>query len=311
MHTIRVKLIWLRSKLNLARFLLRESVMARLGDRRQLRILFSRCYDTWDPQIRQGFVHSRHQIFFGDLETEPLQNYDLVVPLSVRATLVLNALPDATTNSLLPLPSNKCIFLCDDKYLLNTTLIELGFGEYIPRLLKDPAPPFILKKRIAENSVDCHIVRSAADKLRLAPMIDSDEYFCQELAQGQSEYATHVLFRDGRIVTEVTVEYVSEHSDFIKGSESFIARNITRCPCTQPLERILAAIGYQGICCANYKMVEGRLQLIEINPRFGGSLGPLFFSFIRHLTHQPQPRGQRLAASVPADQVAGTAPAGR
>jgi predicted ATP-grasp superfamily ATP-dependent carboligase len=33
----------------------------------------------------------------------------------------------------------------------------------------------------------------------------------------------------------------------------------------------------------NYKVVRGLPYILEINPRFGGSLTPYFFSFIRHL----------------------------
>jgi len=30
-------------------------------------------------------------------------------------------------------------------------------------------------------------------------------------------------------------------------------------------------------------VMRGRPYILEINPRFGGTLGPYFFSFIRHL----------------------------
>ena len=35
---------------------------------------------------------------------------------------------------------------------------------------------------------------------------------------------------------------------------------------------ILDAMGYEGTCCFNYKLEDGALRLLEVNPRFGGSL---------------------------------------
>ncbi|MGH8049795.1 MAG: hypothetical protein ACREPB_03945, partial [Arenimonas sp.] len=36
-------------------------------------------------------------------------------------------------------------------------------------------------------------------------------------------------------------------------------------------------------CCFNYKVRDGQAMILEINPRFGGSLCQYFISFIRHL----------------------------
>ena len=53
-------------------------------------------------------------------------------------------------------------------------------------------------------------------------------------------------------------------------------------------------------CCIHYKGAKVRLFLLEINPRFGGSLAPYFFSFVReeqtrtHVSHG-MPRRSRFA----------------
>lgn len=48
-------------------------------------------------------------------------------------------------------------------------------------------------------------------------------------------------------------------------------------------DRLLDTLGFEGLCCINYKLNNGRPLLLEINPRFGGSLGEYFFAFLRHL----------------------------
>ena len=69
----------------------------------------------------------------------------------------------------------------------------------------------------------------------------------------------------------------------IKGQDAWLYRAIRRCPYLTLFSNILNSIGFQGLCCVNYKVERGRPYILEINPRFGGSLTPYFFSFIRHL----------------------------
>jgi predicted ATP-grasp superfamily ATP-dependent carboligase len=213
----------------------------------------------------------------------------------------------------LPMPSADCVRLCDDKLLLNRRLIELGFGEHVPALLAAPSqqrPPFILKRRVAENSDDCHLVMDAQAQQRLAPLIASDDYFCQQIADGRSEYATHAVVRGGRIVAEISIEYIAQRDTFIKASEPFVTDHLTHSPCLALIERMLAAIGFEGLCCLNYKIGrDGQMQLIEINPRFGGSLAPLFFALLRRLRLAGEKRSFKPYQAVNA--AAGTSPAGR
>ena len=43
-------------------------------------------------------------------------------------------------------------------------------------------------------------------------------------------------------------------------------------PAMGPCAAILDALAYEGTCCFNYKLEGGRPMLLELNPRFGGSL---------------------------------------
>ena len=42
-------------------------------------------------------------------------------------------------------------------------------------------------------------------------------------------------------------------------------------------------VGFEGLCCVNYKYRDGIPKILEINPRMGGSLARFFFSFLRRL----------------------------
>jgi hypothetical protein len=308
MNSIAALALRLRSKIKLEGYLLKEALLVGQRSPEGMDILFSH-HVGWEARIAESFRGTPHRVRFGDLQHEDLDAFDLVVPLSVPDVLHVGACDPVRSTALLPMPSAASVRLCDDKLALNRRLIELGFGDHVPALLDAPAPPFILKRRIAENSDDCHLVLDDATRQRLAPLIASDEFFCQQIAGGCSEYATHLVFRDGRIVTELSIEYIARHDTFIKATEPFVTDDLTHSPCPALITRMLSAIGFEGLCCLNYKIDrDGRMQLIEINPRFGGSLAPLFFGFVRKL-HRAEVR--RLTPSPATGSPARTLTAGR
>jgi hypothetical protein len=270
------------SRITRSSFLWRERVLSRLFGEQALRILFSK-QDGWEPAIRGGFRHTRHQLEFGTLADRDFSLYDLVVPLSVPDTLLLASHRHALAHNPIPVPDARSVHLCNDKYLLNRALIAHGFGQFVPPMFERPVPPFVLKARVAENCEHCYIVEDARTQALHRELIASDEYFCQQVVPGTSEFAAHILVAGGRVAAQTTIEYVADREVFIKMGTTFLTRRIVRCAFTPLFERMLAAIGYEGLCCVNYKVVQGRPMLLEINPRFGGSLAPLFFAFIRHL----------------------------
>jgi len=272
----------LHSRFTRERFLRKERLLSRLWSREPLRILFSP-QEAWEPVIRAGFAHTRHSLEFASLSGRDFSRYDLVVPLSVPDTLVLSAQRHALAHTLIPIPDARSVHLCNDKYLLNRELGERGFSQFVPAMLDRPVVPFMLKARVAENSERCYIVHDAQTRAMHEHLIGSPDYFCQQLVMGRSEFAAHVLLAGGRVVTETTIEYVADRDAFIKMGATFHGRKIVRCAFTPLFERMLVAIGFEGLCCINYKVVDGRPMVLEINPRFGGSLSPLFFAFIRHL----------------------------
>lgn len=283
------------SRITRTSFLWKERVLSRLCGEQQLRILFSK-QDGWEPAIRRGFRHTRHRLEFGALADRDFSRYDLVVPLSVPDTLLLASHRHALAHNPIPVPDARSVHLCNDKVLLNRELIAHGFSEFVPPMLEQPAPPFVLKARVAENCERCYLVQDAQTMEKHRQLIGNDEYFCQQLVPGASEFAAHMLVAGGRVVTETTIEYVADREVFIKVGTTFLTRKIVRCAFTPLFERMLAAIGFEGLCCVNYKVVDGRPMLLEINPRFGGSLAPLFFAFIRHL-----PTARRSAAAAAND----------
>jgi hypothetical protein len=254
-----------------------------MGRSRPLRILFT-THTGIETALRETFAGSQHWIVFGDLTKLNVSDFDLIVPLTVPAVLELAALGRRAAHNLLPVPSAEVVQLCDDKLRLNRRLIDAGFARHVPDMLTEPRLPCFIKKRVADSSVECYLVEDEEHLRRLAHLASNPAYFCQAVAQGDTEYATHLIFDGTRIVCEITVEYVSQRRAFIKGRESFLTTDVRQCHDPRLFENMLRSIDFRGLCCINYKAVDGEVQILEINPRFGNSLASWFFAMVRHLT---------------------------
>lgn len=252
---------------------------SRLFSRRKLTILFSK-HDGLEPKIREGFRFTRHKITFAELSPENIKSHDLVVPLLTRDLIYLNEVGHLIVDNPLPVPSADSIALCEDKYLFNQAMISKGYAGFIPRMSGALTYPYILKKRIDDSSKHSYIISNSDQEQIFRDAISSPEYFCQEIIPGPREYATHILFINRNIANSINVEYVFDKDVPIKGKDNAIYTRICRCPFLEDFSSILAMLDFEGLCCFNYKVVGQRCFILEINPRFGGSLALFFFSFL-------------------------------
>jgi hypothetical protein len=281
-------------------YLQRERAWAHFTNPRPLSILVSNHYEAWQDAIRGGFAGSPHAISFGALDDAALETFDLIVPLSLADARFLRTQRESVRARAVATPSDSLSALCHDKPRLNQWLIDAGLGRHVPAMGQAVPPPFVCKPVHGENSRDCHLVPDADAYERLRDVVDRPGMFRQAAVRGRVEYATHFLARTGRIERSLTVAYHHEADVYIKGrhpadatgEERASERSITACPDPDALGAIVGALAYDGLGCANYKVAGGCLQLLEINPRFGGSLAPYFFSFLRSL---PQGRDAREA----------------
>jgi predicted ATP-grasp superfamily ATP-dependent carboligase len=259
-----------------------EAFLAIFFPKPKLRILFSAKAER-EHAIRKSFSLLHHQIEFKDFTPENIKKNDLIVPLNMKDLRELIKVPELVKNNPIPIPSLESVDICDDKYLFYTTLTVKGFEYLMPKVGKGLSLPYMAKKKVADSGNNCYAITSPEKEKEFECQINDPDYFCQEIVQGTREYATHILFKDHKVVCSINVKYVFANGTFVKGKDKFICTKIEKCPHLETFAAIMDAIGFEGLCCFNYKEVDGKPYVFEINPRFGGSLSGFFFSFIRKL----------------------------
>jgi predicted ATP-grasp superfamily ATP-dependent carboligase len=260
----------------------KETIRLILVPGKKRKILFS-IKPVWEKSIRSGFMFTRHKIEFNEFTPENIKNSDLVVPLTISDLELLNKDRSMVKDNAIPIPQLEAIWVCDDKFRFYMALKENGFEETLPKVGTNLPYPYILKGKWGEYGTNCYIITDAEKEKQYIDLINNKDFFCQEIVQGKKEYATHILFKDNKIQASLNVKYTWPGNVAIKGKDKFISRTIVKCPYLELFTAMLKSINFEGICCVNYKVSGDKPFIFEINPRFGGSLGPYFSSFIRHV----------------------------
>jgi carbamoylphosphate synthase large subunit len=204
--------------------------------------------------------------------------------LTIDDILYLNTQHYKILNNAIPIPKKESVLLCDDKDAFNNFLISNGFSDYIPTTGLKLRFPYILKKKVDVWGANSFIIDNKNKELEFEDKINNiSEYFTQELILGKTEYATHILFKGNRIVYSLNVKYTFANEMPIKGKDKPLFMTIIGSYYLDLFSTILELINFEGLCCFNYKIVDGKPLIFEINPRFGGSLCPFFFIFLDHI----------------------------
>jgi len=298
------KLKYLSSVAYKALFVGFETLRSILSSKPKMNILIS-VNKNWEQgihkgfygAIRRGFYGSGHKVTFAVLTEENIKNSDLVVPLNITDLKYLNRHRYLVADNPIPIPSLRAVNICDDKYLFYQTMQEKGFGKYLPKISNNLPYPYILKKSVSENSDDCFVITGQETESKYKALFGKPGYFRQQMVEGTTEYATHILYKNGKIISSINIKYLFDDSTPVKGKTKSILREVCKCPYLDIFADILTAIEFEGICCFNYKIMDRVPYVLEINPRFGGSLSRYFFSFVRRLD-RPVAKQSGIIASV-------------
>jgi len=228
-------------------------------------------FENWEQDIRKN-LDARYTASFVDLSQIRLQEFDAVIPLQLHHYAPLLRYPTLRGVKFFH-PPPQVVALCDDKLRLAEFLIAEGFAQHVPRLRCSGASyPYVWKKRHGWWGMHCHIVNQPEQEHGLD--LADPEWFAQDFVPGEVEYATHILRVNGEIRYASTFVHRMATSSYVNGAQDTPLRSnmFHGCQYLNLFSDILERLNFEGTACIDYKVVDGRPVLFEINPRFGGSL---------------------------------------
>jgi len=237
------------------------------------KVLFSDRH-TSNLHVRLQIDHSRYIPYFASFQVVDLDDYDILIPQTMPDIFFLRENKPELHGKKCFIPCMHAINLCDDKLNFYHFMMDHGYGEMVPQIGGDLPFPYILKKRIDAFGTLSRIINSSAEEKVFKKYISSDDYFRQECISDPDEYSTHILMVGGKVVYHRTLRFRFDKSLFVKGIGCKPTSRGSEVPSNHisVFEEILAKIEFEGICCYDYKLVNGLPKVFEINPRYGGSL---------------------------------------
>lgn len=228
----------------------------------------------WHTVIRNRIDPLDFRPSYGPLKAATAEDCAAIVPLSLadQARIALN--PSWQHKAILP--SNDVVMLCDDKRRFDEALTPLGFSALRPGL-PQISYPYVAKASHSCSGADTFIIRSREEKQGLRAFLQRKDVFYQRYLPDTREYAAHFLIRQGRVHFQTTVCHEMPGLHLVKGMASangipMRSRNIGQDPYRLEWTKLLLAIGYEGAACIDYKVIDGRPKIMELNPRLGFSL---------------------------------------
>lgn len=169
-----------------------------------------------------------------------------------------------------------------------------GLGIRTPKELTAPRFPMIVKLNVSENTQlkpaeRYRIIRSEEDLAAAAPFMaqHADNLIMQEYVDGSSAGVSMLLDEESNLVDFIVHERLLEYP--VSGGPSAACRSIVNAQLAHAAYRLLRALNWRGIAMVEFKGDA----LIEINPRFWGSMPLLFVAksdffknYIRILQHR-------------------------
>lgn len=234
-------------------------------------VLFSSKED-WEWSIRKRVIG--YVPFFYEFDKINLNNFDVIVPLTLHAQRYINSHPKSFTKQLYICPSDYCIELCNDKVMFHNYLAKNGFQQFTPIINEKFSYPYIIKKRIGAWGEGISIITDTKSEMEHISEIESEEYFTQQYIKGQDEYTAHIIIAAKRIVFFRALKFTFQDEYFVKGKDfnPTSVEEVNHDNFKPIFEEILLSINYQGICCFNYKITTNGLKIFEVNPRYGASM---------------------------------------
>lgn len=180
-----------------------------------------------------------------------------------------------------------------DKQRFYEKMLAHGFGQYVPQYyqnIDDVKYPCMVKIKSGGAGRGTFIAYDRDDLKKL-----EDNMIMSEYLPSQTEYATSIFLKDGKIIKHFTFSKTSKNEVYILQNEKDEDIKITPCdtPFLDLFEKIVQVLSNEETycqCSINFKIEEGIPKIFEINPRIGYTLAgfpeqfkEMMYSYIKEL----------------------------
>lgn len=206
---------------------------------------------------------------------EVFKNYkkSVLIPLSVDDNL------NHPKGCLTLVSSPETINVFNNKELFYELLSSNGLEEYFPKTINitsdTPEFPFIMKRLDLYGGVGIALIW---DQQRYEWALNNhrfkgQRYIVQEYIEGEVEYVTQVMCKDGDILWNATFESaVPQDSKVTMGAFKDPKLVNMDLEVIKVFRKIFKLANYSGPANVNFKIRNGKPVIFESNPRFGGSM---------------------------------------
>jgi hypothetical protein len=176
-------------------------------------------------------------------------------------------------------PGRAALEALGDKSRFAAYVRREGLGDYTPRVyasLAEAEFPCVLKRTDASASYGIRIASSAteAEAMLESPTYRGHDVVLQAAVEGDREYCTYCVCKNGRVLWTRTFVNVLATPLTIRTEDNVLSQSLLPTPAriVDQIEAVLAPLAYSGPCNIDYKLVDDRMRIHEINPRLGGTL---------------------------------------
>lgn len=175
------------------------------------------------------------------------------------------------------LPSRQALLTLADKQRFADFVAASGLRTFAPRTYAPGAEifPLILKRTNLSATYGVALIRSRAEltqRLGEAPWL-GHPVILQEYVAAMSDGVTHAVCVEGRFAWHCSYSYRTQPGELLKPRVAVPAPDQLREVDLAILGRFTRAVSFNGPVSFDYRRrADGRLAVLEINPRFGGSL---------------------------------------
>jgi len=155
---------------------------------------------------------------------------------------------------------------------------EKGFAEYVPKNWSQESDlifPCLIKREDLNAGQGVLWVENIDELNRILqdPIFSGHSYFFEEAIQGEEEFVTHLVAKNGNVLLTRTFCYSMGNNKIrVPGNFQKIRPVDTPMHLKVIFEAVMKTFNYSGPANLDYKICNGVPKIFEINPRLGGSL---------------------------------------